>query len=199
MSQLPGQKTSGLAITSLVLGCFFLIPLIGFVFGILAVLFGIIALVTISNNRQTSKGGGLAITGIILGVIGIIIVPIIALLAAIAIPNLLRAKLSANEAQAQATVRTIATAAISYSAGNGRYPQKDSDLAYANPPYISQSYDGKTVQGYVYSVKFTPNGYVITASPDSCYVTGVKIFTMKDGQLSESKCQSAEGTYEGSR
>jgi type II secretory pathway pseudopilin PulG len=155
----------------------------------LAVLFGIIALVTISNNRQTSKGGGLAIAGIVLGVIGIIIVPIIALLAAIAIPNLLRARLSANEAQAQATVRTIATAAISYSAGNGCYPQKDSDLAYANPPYISQSYDGKTVNGYIYSVKFNPDSYSIIASPENCYVTGTKVFTMKDGEITESECR----------
>ncbi len=189
MGALPGQKTSGLAIASLVLGCFFLIPFIGFIFGMLAVLFGIIALVTISNNRQTSKGGGLAIAGIVLGVIGIIIVPIIALLAAIAIPNLLRARLSANEAQAQATVRTIATAAISYSAGNGCYPQKDSDLAYANPPYISQSYDGKTVNGYIYSVKFNPDSYSIIASPENCYVTGTKVFTMKDGEITESECR----------
>ncbi|MFA5338052.1 MAG: DUF4190 domain-containing protein [Candidatus Omnitrophota bacterium] len=189
MNEVPQKKTSGLAIASLVLGCFFLIPFIGFVLGLLAVIFGIIALVIISNNKQTCKGNGLAIAGIVLGVISIIIIPIIAILAAIAIPNLLRARAGANEAQAQATVRTIATAATSYNAENGRYPQKDSDLAYANPPYLSQSYDNKTVNGYTYSIRFAPDGYTIIAAPETCYVTGTKIFTMKDGEISENKCK----------
>jgi type II secretory pathway pseudopilin PulG len=190
MNELQKQKTHGLAIASLVLGCLFLIPFIGILFSLLAIIFGIIALVTISNNKQTYKGNGLAITGLVLGVLGIIIIPIIALLAAIAIPNLLRARVVTNEAQAQATIRTISTAAMSYSAESGRYPQKDSDLAYANPPYINQSYDGQTVNGYTYSVRFTPDSYTIVASPETCYATGTKVFTMKDGELSERKCES---------
>jgi len=189
MGELQKQKTHGLAIASLVLGCLFLIPFLGILFSLLAIIFGIIALVTISNNKQAYKGNGLAITGLVLGVIGIIIIPIIAMLAAIAIPNVLRARVSANEASAQATIHTIATAAISYSAENGKYPEKDSDLAYANPPYLSQSYDNRTVNGYTYSVRFAPDSYAIVATPETCYTTGTKIFTMKDGEVSESKCE----------
>jgi len=45
----------------------------------------------------------------------LIVVAIILIIAAIAIPNLLRAKISANESSAAASVRTIVTANIEYS------------------------------------------------------------------------------------
>ncbi|MBP6342844.1 MAG: prepilin-type N-terminal cleavage/methylation domain-containing protein, partial [Candidatus Omnitrophica bacterium] len=52
-----------------------------------------------------------------------IVVAIIALLAAIAIPNLLRAKMSANDALAKATLRSLSTASESYATSNqGNYP-----------------------------------------------------------------------------
>ena len=51
----------------------------------------------------------------------LIVVAIILVLAAIAVPNLLRARMAANEASAVGSIRTINTAAISYSStyGNG--------------------------------------------------------------------------------
>ncbi len=49
----------------------------------------------------------------------LIVVAIILIIAAIAIPNLLRARIAANEASAVASVRTINTAMISY---NSTYP-----------------------------------------------------------------------------
>ena len=49
----------------------------------------------------------------------LIVVAIILIIAAIAIPNLLRAKISANEASAVGSTRTIVTAQISY---NSAYP-----------------------------------------------------------------------------
>src|SRR5438445_4298014 len=45
----------------------------------------------------------------------LIVVAIILIIAAIAIPNLLRAKIAANESSAAASVRTITTAQIEYS------------------------------------------------------------------------------------
>jgi len=44
----------------------------------------------------------------------LIVVAIILIIAAIAIPNLLRARIAANESSAAASVRTIATAEVSY-------------------------------------------------------------------------------------
>ena len=51
----------------------------------------------------------------------LIVVAIILIIAAIAIPNLLRARMAANEASAVGSIRTMNTAAISYSStyGNG--------------------------------------------------------------------------------
>ena len=52
------KKTSVLAILSLVFGCFFLIPLLGFAFSIPALVLGIIALVNISKEDNNLKGRG---------------------------------------------------------------------------------------------------------------------------------------------
>src|SRR5471032_577512 len=49
----------------------------------------------------------------------LIVVAIILIIAAIAIPNLLRARIAANESSAVASIRTINTAEISY---NSAYP-----------------------------------------------------------------------------
>src|SRR5579864_5328846 len=54
----------------------------------------------------------------------LIVVAIILIIAAIAIPNLLRSRMAANEASAVGSVRTINTAAITYNStyGNGFPP-----------------------------------------------------------------------------
>ena len=51
----------------------------------------------------------------------LIVVAIILIIAAIAIPNLLRSRMAANEASAVGSIRTVNTAAISYNSsyGNG--------------------------------------------------------------------------------
>jgi type IV pilus assembly protein PilA len=52
----------------------------------------------------------------------LIVVAIILIIAAIAIPNLLRAKVAANEASAVGSLRTINTASVEYSTTYGGYP-----------------------------------------------------------------------------
>src|SRR5580658_299615 len=70
-----------------------------------------------------------------------IVVAIIALLAAIAIPNLLRAKMTSNDALAKATLRAMTTAAESYgTSNNGNYPPTESALVSATPPYLNTAY-----------------------------------------------------------
>src|SRR5712692_5985290 len=48
----------------------------------------------------------------------LIVVAIILIIAAIAIPNLLRSRIAANESSAVASIRTINTAEVSYSTSN---------------------------------------------------------------------------------
>jgi hypothetical protein len=61
-------------------------------------------------------GDGWATTGLVLGHLGVAFIPIALIIAAIAIPNLLRAKMAANEASAVGAVRSAETAAYAYSA-----------------------------------------------------------------------------------
>ena len=52
----------------------------------------------------------------------LIVVAIILIIAAIAIPNLLRSKMAANEASAVGSLRTLNTASVEYSTSYGGYP-----------------------------------------------------------------------------
>jgi hypothetical protein len=62
------------------------------------------------------KGDGMATAGLIMGYISFtVMVPMILIIAAIAIPNLLRARIAANESAAASTVRTVDTAQVAYS------------------------------------------------------------------------------------
>jgi type IV pilus assembly protein PilA len=62
----------------------------------------------------------------------LIVVAIILIIAAIAIPNLLRARISANEASAVSSMRTMNTASITFNSTYGNYPPNLSDLGPAN-------------------------------------------------------------------
>ncbi len=113
-----------------------------------------------------------------------IVVAIIALLAAIAIPNLLRARHNANEAAAIAAVRTISTACESFRAAQTptSYPANLAALSSATPAYIDAGLAGATAagtarQGYFYTYALVnANQFTCTASPAVSGTTGSRIF-----------------------
>jgi len=109
-----------------------------------------------------------------------IVVAIIALLAAIAIPNLLRARLNANESTAIAALRTVSTACESFRAAQNppSYPAALSDLSGATPPYIDATLGGGTKSGYTftYNTQTDANQYTCTAVPVTANVTGIRSF-----------------------
>ena len=112
-----------------------------------------------------------------------IVVAIIALLAAIAIPNLLRAKLSANDALAKATLRSVSTAAESYGTANvGSYPSDITSLTGATPAYLNAAYCGSTISGYTYACgTMTTTGYSVTATPVTIGSSGTTTYTIVTG------------------
>lgn len=113
-----------------------------------------------------------------------IIVAVIALLAAIAIPNLLRAKISANDALASATLRTVATASETYAKANGGYyPNSIDDLTDATPAYLNYNYCNQTISGYIYSCVFDKSGYQITATPVTAGTSGTTTLTVTTGEI----------------
>jgi type IV pilus assembly protein PilA len=120
----------------------------------------------------------------------LIVVAIILIIAAIAIPNLLRARIAANESSAVASVRTINTAQISY---NSAYPTVGfaSGLTVlsgtaCNPPDSTQAclidtqLSSGTKSGYTFAMTAssgTPAGnYSTAAQPTTPNTTGVRSF-----------------------
>lgn len=111
-----------------------------------------------------------------------IVVAIIALLAAIAIPNLLRAKISANDALAKSNLRTISTAAETYyTTENGSYPANEGVLTGATPPYLPKAYCGQTISGFTYACTWAAGSYTIVATPVTVGTTGSAAFTITQG------------------
>ena len=103
-------QTSGKAIGSLICGIINIFPLF-----IVAVILGHLALSDIKKSAGGLGGRGLAIAGLVLGYLGVVFIPIILIIAAIAIPNLLRARIAADEASAATSVRNLYQAEIAYS------------------------------------------------------------------------------------
>jgi len=107
-------ETSGKAIASLACGVF----LFAFPLSILAIIFGHLSLSEIRKSAGRLKGQGIAIAGLVLGYLGVAGIPVILIIAAIAIPNVLRARTVANESSAVGTVRTLVIAEVGYSSSH---------------------------------------------------------------------------------
>jgi type II secretory pathway pseudopilin PulG len=91
-----------------ILGLIFFLPAIA------AIILGHMSRSEIRNSNGRLRGNGLATAGLIMGYGVFAFLPFVLIIAAIAIPNLLRARMAANEASAVASIRTINAAEISY-------------------------------------------------------------------------------------
>lgn len=102
-----------------------------------------------------------------------IVVAIIGLLAAIAIPNLLRARLNANEGAVKADLRTFSSAAESYRAAQASpaYPAALSNMTAATPAYVDTSF-ASAKHGYAFTYAGTTNTYSMYATPSTAGTTG---------------------------
>jgi type IV pilus assembly protein PilA len=113
----------------------------------------------------------------------LIVVAIILIIAAIAIPNLLRAKIAANEASAVGSLRTINTASVAYSTTYGSYPPALTNLGPSTSPtsttadLIDSVLVSGTKSGYSFSyASATPfTIYSLNADPVSS-ATGTRHF-----------------------
>ncbi len=94
-----------------------------------------------------------------------IVVAIIALLAMIAIPNLMRARVNSNDAVAQANLKTIATAMESYANVNSNYPTTTTALIGIAPPYLGEDFFTGIHDGFSYDATLTSFTYSVVATP----------------------------------
>jgi competence protein ComGC len=182
-------ETSGKAIASLILGIINVFPLC-----IVAIVLGHISLSQIKKSAGRLKGEGLAITGLILGYLGLVAIPFILIVAAIAIPNLLRARISANEASAVGSVRILVEAEINYQTANPKtgFTCKLSDLASAG--LITSDLASGKKYGYVFALQNCTaekegdpaSHFQIIASPVTFNQTGVRQFCVDDSGVVKS-------------
>ena len=86
----------------------------------------------------------------------LIVVAIILIIAAIAIPNLIRSKMAANEASAVGSMRTLNTAAITYSTSYGGYPKNLTVLG----PIAAGGYASSTTADLIDSVLLAPRAVI---------------------------------------
>jgi competence protein ComGC len=103
-------KNSGLAIWSLVCGILAIllsVVCIGPLFSIPAVICGHMAYGRIRRSSGALSGEGLALGGLITGYLGLALIPIIGLLAAIAIPNFVKARTTAQMNMCVSNLRQI--------------------------------------------------------------------------------------------
>lgn len=136
----------------------------------------------------------------------VVVLAVISLIAAIAVPGLLRSRMTANETSAIASMRLTATAQIAYSATCGRAAFASSYIVLATPPagtsvaYISPDLGRAapfTKSGY--TINFAPGAgsiasqpdcdgrptitaYYATAVPQSPNITGTRGFAINSGK-----------------
>jgi type IV pilus assembly protein PilA len=102
----------------------------------------------------------------------VIVVSVISVLAAIAIPGLLRARISGNEASAIGSVRAIVSAQADYFSLNRGYAASLDNLATTcaslTTPFVSADLNanGTTKSGYTFVV--VPGGGAVAGPTDSC-------------------------------
>jgi type IV pilus assembly protein PilA len=198
--QVAPAETSGKAIASLICGLFFFLPPLS----IAAVILGHLSLSEIRKSAGRLKGDGLATAGLVLGYIGA--GPMLLIIAAIAIPNFLRARMAANESSAVAAVRTLNTAEVTYAQD---HPEGGYTCSFAD---LSQLIDGTLASGRKYGYVFELTGcsaeadskaktkYQVVAYPLTVNQTGVRAFCSDESAVIKvDSGGSAQGCMENGR
>jgi uncharacterized membrane protein YhaH (DUF805 family) len=153
------------------------------------------------------------LVGVVAAVVLVLVVPIIGIVAAIAIPSLLRARVSANEASAIGNVRTVVSAQAAYQSVNqGFYEGQWECLAgvqtcipdYTGPTFLDATLFASPRSGYVHELHggapaaaakgmspSSTDAYAVIAYPVTPGKTGVRAFC---GDSSGRICAIANGS-----
>ena len=182
----PGA-TSGKAIGSLVCG----LMLFFFPASVVAVILGHLSLSDIRKSGGRLEGRGLAIAGLVLGYAGIAFIPIILIIAAIAIPNLLHARISANEASAVSNIRVLTTAEVGYAANHAEAGFTCSLADLSRDQLIETDLASGSKRGYTFELSnCTPDAtgaanvkFRVAAYPQSLNQSGMRAFCSDESQV----------------
>ncbi len=140
-----------------------------------------------------------------------IVVAIIALLAAIAIPNVLRGRTTANETSAIGNIRALFSSLEMYRSVQSVYPQPAPGWQVAmyepdctieavptpdfGPPSFCGGMAGQTVQGYLYTYTGVASGatFTLVATPVTFNNTGTRAFRVTEAGLIQHCTTIAQG------
>jgi type IV pilus assembly protein PilA len=161
-----------------------------------AIILGHLGLSEIRKSAGRLKGQGLATAGLILGYAEIALIPIVLIIAAIAIPNLLRAKMAANEASSVGSLRTYSMAITSYAeeCPNQGYPASTVNLGPGagncdGANLVDRALAGPMPSKSGYVFHYEPGApdaagkvmsYTITADPIQENTTGIRHFFLDE-------------------
>ena len=115
----------------------------------------------------------------------LIVIAIILIIAAIAIPKLTSARMAAYEMAAIRALHTINTAQIQYFSTYGRYAQSLMELgpmpgnatpSPAAADLLSGDLSSGIKSGFVFTMVGTPGGYTVNGDPQTFGVTGSRTF-----------------------
>jgi type IV pilus assembly protein PilA len=95
-----------------------------------------------------------------------IVVAIISVIAAIAIPNLLRSQQAAHESKAIEYLRAITSTKISFHASNQTFAADFDSLTDDAPPYLSGDFDAP-IHGYEYTLDGDASNFSCLAAPEA--------------------------------
>lgn len=174
--QSEGEQ-KGLAIAALALGIlsFLTFGLAG-IGAIIGIILAIKAMGRVSREPWKYGGRGMAIAGLILSITSLATVVPVAIIAAIAIPNLLASYRAANEGSAIHSLRTIAQAEMAFQSSFAKYGTLEE---LASSGLIDPNLSSGVKNGYRFTLTLdseNPEGFEVTGVPVEYRKTGMRSF-----------------------
>ncbi|MBD3246722.1 MAG: DUF4190 domain-containing protein [Candidatus Omnitrophica bacterium] len=203
MTEVQNRK-KGMAVASFICGILFIF---GPITGIPALVLGILALNNANKQGDRYGGKGFAVTGIVLSSVGILLLPLM-MLAAIGIPQYVRAVSTARQAQVKTNLSTLYWAVQEYYLEYGEYPDTLQDLQDLPAMGVRTAEALRANESHTYTAMFEANTFFIAANPREarsglysfCVTDSGDLHVDRTGIAIESwhACQALPGALSGS-
>lgn len=179
-----GQMKKGMAVASLVLGIISL-PTLGVlgVGALLGITLGVFALLKAKREPSEYGGHGLAIGGIVMSVLSLVFAVPIGIVAAVAIPNLLAARRSANEASAIHSMRRLIEAEQTFLATAGAGERFGNMAELREADLIDKQLAGGFHNDYHFTLTVLDGSFAVSASPVKYPADGTRSFYLSSEEM----------------